>query len=109
MTRLALALLCLALLATPLAAGAQPAMPVVGFARTSSIEAVPHMVAAFRQGLKDTGYVEGQNVAIEFRSADDHYEKLPVIIAELIRQPVAVLVGNSGAVRAAKAVTKTVP
>ena len=87
----------------------QPAMPVVGFVRTSSIETVPHMVAAFRQGLKDTGYVEGQNVAIEFRSADDRYDKLPTIIAELIQRPVAVFVGNSGAARAAKAVTTTIP
>src|SRR5262249_29103838 len=84
-------------------------MPVVGFVRTSSIGAVPHMVAAFRQGLKDTGYVEAQNVAIEFRSADDRYDKLDVIIAELIRRPVAVLVGNTGAARAAKTATTTIP
>jgi ABC-type uncharacterized transport system substrate-binding protein len=77
--------------------GQQPTMPVVGFVRTSSIESVPHMVAAFRQGLKDMGYVEGQNVAIEFRSADDHYVRLPAIIAELIRRPVAVVVANSAA------------
>jgi putative ABC transport system substrate-binding protein len=87
----------------------QPATPLVGFVRTSSIEAVPRMVAAFRQGLQDMGYVEGKNVAIEFRSADDRYDKLAVIIAELIRRPVAVLVGNSGAARAAKAATTTVP
>ena len=87
----------------------QPRMPVVGFVRSSSIEAVPHMVAAFRQGLKDTGYVEGQNVAIEFRSAEDHYDRLPAIIAELIRLPVAVLVANANAAQLARGATTTVP
>jgi putative tryptophan/tyrosine transport system substrate-binding protein len=101
--------LALAFLAAPLAADAQPAMPTIGFVRSSSIEAVPHMVAAFRQGLKDTGYLEGQNVAIEFRSADDHYDKLPAIVTELLRRPVAVLVVNSAVARLAKAATTTVP
>src|SRR5262245_24460756 len=84
-------------------------MPVIGFVRSSSIEAVAHLVAGFRQGLKETGYVEGQNVAIEFRSADDRSERLPAIIAELIRRPVAVIVANSAAARAAKAATTTIP
>jgi putative ABC transport system substrate-binding protein len=84
-------------------------MPVVGFVRSSSIETVGHLVAGFRQGLKETGYVEGQNVAIEFRSAEDRYERLPAIIAELIRRPVAVIVVNSAAARAAKAATTTIP
>jgi putative tryptophan/tyrosine transport system substrate-binding protein len=102
--------LAVSLFAFPLVGEAQqPTMPVVGFVRSSSIEAVPHMVAAFRQGLKDTGYVEGQNVAIEFRSADDHYERLPAIIEELIRRPVAVVVANDAAARAAKAATTTIP
>src|SRR5262245_8588815 len=110
MTRVAVALLFLALLAAPLAGETQqPATPTIGFVRSSSIEAVPHMVAAFRQGLKDTGYVEGQNVVIEFRSADDHYDRLPAIIAELLRRPVAVFVANSAAARLAKAATTTVP
>jgi putative ABC transport system substrate-binding protein len=87
----------------------QPAMPVIGFVRSSSLKEASHLVAAFRQGLKDTGYVEGQNVAIEFRSADDHYERLPAIIDELIGRPAAVLVANAGAARAAKAATTTVP
>jgi putative tryptophan/tyrosine transport system substrate-binding protein len=107
--RLAVALLSLALLIAPLADAQQPATPTIGFVRSSSIEAVPHMVAAFRQGLKDTGYVEGQNVAIEFRSADDQYEKLPAIVAELLRRPVAVLVVNSSVARVAKAATTTIP
>ena len=107
--RLATAVVLLLLAVSLVVEAQQPTMPVIGFVRTSSIEAVPHMVAAFRQGLKDTGYVEGQNVAIEFRSADDDYDKLPAIIAELIRRPVAALVANSGAARVAKAATTTVP
>jgi putative ABC transport system substrate-binding protein len=67
------------------------------------------MVAAFRQGLKETGYVEGQNVVIEFRSAEDHSERLPAIVAELIRLPVAVLVANATAAQFAKAATTTLP
>jgi putative ABC transport system substrate-binding protein len=103
-------ILSVSLTLAPLATSAQqPAMPVIGFVRSSSIEAVPHMVAAFRQGLKDMGYVEGQNVVIEFRSADDHYDKLPAIIAELLRRGVAVLVANSAAARLAKATTTVVP
>jgi putative ABC transport system substrate-binding protein len=100
----------LGLLAAPLAVEAQqPAMPVVGFVRSSSIEAVPHIVAAFRQGLREVGFVEGQNVAIEFRSADDRHERLRAIVAELLHRPVAVLVANSAAARLAKEVTTTVP
>src|SRR5262245_50415874 len=97
------------LVAPCLAHAQQPVMPVIGFVRSSSLETMGHIVAAFRQGLKETGYIEGQNVTIEFRSADDHYEKLPAILAELIRRPVAVLVANAGAARAAKAATTTVP
>ena len=97
----------LALLAAPLPAEGQ--QPVIGFARSSSIEAVPHIVAGFRQGLRETGYVEGQSVAIEFRSAEDDYARLQAIIAELVRRPVAVLVANSTAARRAKAATATIP
>ena len=82
---------------------------MIGFVRSSSLEAVANFVAAFRQGLKETGYVDGQNVLIEFRSAEDHVEKLPLIIADLIRRPVAVLVANSAAAQAAKAATTTIP
>jgi putative ABC transport system substrate-binding protein len=87
----------------------QQALPVIGFVRSSSLKGIETMVAAFRQGLKESGYVEGQNVVIEFRSAEDHYERLPAIIAELIRQPVAVLVANHAAAQIAKATTTTVP
>jgi len=84
-------------------------MPVIGFVRSSSIETVGFLVTAFRQGLKETGYVEGQNVAIEFRSADDHYERLPAIVDELIRRPAAVIVANSTAAQFAKTLTTTIP
>ena len=90
-------------------AWAQPTAPVVGFVRSSSLKGAEPLVAGFRQGLKETGYVEGQNVAIEFRSAEDHYERLPTIIAELIRRPVSVIVANSAAARVAQAATTTVP
>ena len=87
----------------------QPSVPVIGFVRSSSVDSVGNLVAAFRQGLKEAGFVDGQNVVIEFRSAEDHYERLPLIIADLIRRPVAVLVANSAAAKAAKAATTTVP
>ncbi len=94
----------------PLAARAQqPAMPVVGFVRSTSLAAAAHLVTAFRQGLKEAGFVEGQNVAIEYRSAEDHLGRLPALVAELIRRPAAVIVGNTPAALAAKAATTTVP
>jgi putative ABC transport system substrate-binding protein len=96
--------------AWPLAARAQqPATPVVGFLRSATLADVQHWVTAFRQGLKEAGFVEGQNVAIEFRSADNHRDRLPALVADLIRQPVAVIVGNSDSALAAKAATTTVP
>ena len=96
--------------AWPFAAYAQqPTMPVVGFLRSATLADVPHWVAAFRQGLKEAGFVEGQNVAIEFRSADNQLDRLPALVADLIRQPVAVIVGNTDAALAAKAATATVP
>jgi putative ABC transport system substrate-binding protein len=96
--------------AWPLAVLAQqPAMPAVGFLRSATLGDVPHWVAAFRQGLKEAGFVEEQNVAIEYRSADNHPDRLPALVTDLIRQPVAVIVGNTPAALAAKAATTTVP
>jgi putative ABC transport system substrate-binding protein len=80
-----------------------------GFIRSASLANATHLVTAFRQGLKEAGFVEGQNVAIEFRSAENHLDRLPALAAELIRRPVAVIVGNNIATPAAKAATSTTP
>jgi putative tryptophan/tyrosine transport system substrate-binding protein len=96
--------------AGPLAARAQqPAMPVIGFLRSTSVADEARFGPAFRQGLREAGFVEGQNVAIEFRSAENQYDRLPALAAELVRWPVAVIVGNSLSALAAKAATTTVP
>jgi putative ABC transport system substrate-binding protein len=94
----------------PLAARAQqPALPVVGFLRSASLADAASLVTAFRQGLKDVGFVEGNNVALELRSAEGHADRLPALAAELIQRPVTVFIGNTPAARAAKAATTTVP
>ena len=97
--------------AWPLAArGQQPALPVVGFLHSSvPIAGATHLTTAFRQGLKEAGFVEGQNVTIEFRSAEGQPDRLRALVAELIRLPVAVLAGNTLAMLAAKEATITVP
>jgi putative tryptophan/tyrosine transport system substrate-binding protein len=87
----------------------QPVVPVVGFLRSTTLADVPHWVTAFRQGLKEAGFVEGQNVAVEYRSADNQPDRLPALVTDLIRQPVAVIVGNTESALAAKATTTTVP
>jgi ABC-type uncharacterized transport system substrate-binding protein len=87
----------------------QPATPVVGLVRSTSLANSAPFVAAFREGLKEAGFVEGRNVAIEFRSAEDHLDRLPTLVAELIRRPVAVIVGNIAPALAAKAATTTIP
>jgi putative tryptophan/tyrosine transport system substrate-binding protein len=93
----------------PLAACAQRAMPVVGFLRSTSLEPFASLGVALRQGLKEAGFVEGRNVAIESRYADNQADRLPLLAAELVRHPVAVLVGNSPSARAAMTVTTTTP
>jgi putative tryptophan/tyrosine transport system substrate-binding protein len=100
-----------AAIAWPLVAYAQQStIPVIGFLRTTTSLAVSTpMVTGFRQGLTAVGFTEGQNVAIEYRFADSQRERLPGLVAELIRLPVAVIVANNIAALAAKAATTTVP
>src|SRR5262245_52668381 len=84
----------------PVAAGAQQAaMPVIGFLRSTTAADAANLVTAFRQGLKEAGFVEGQNVAVEYRWGENQPDQLPALAADLIRRPVAVIVGNIAARR----------
>src|SRR5271169_3754111 len=87
----------------------QPAIPTIGFLNGASAEGYAPMVVAFRQGLKEVGFVEGQNVAIEYRWAAGQYERLPAMAAELVGRRVAVIVANTPGNLAAKKATTTIP
>ena len=95
----------------PLAAHAQQATPLIGFLSSRSPNESESLVAAFRQGLAETGYVEGQNANIAFRWAEGQYDRLPQLAAELVKTQVTVIasVGGSVSVLAAKSATRTIP
>jgi putative tryptophan/tyrosine transport system substrate-binding protein len=89
----------------------QPAMPVIGFLSSRSLDDSKQMMAAFRQGLNEQGFVERRNVAIEYRWAEGDYDRLPALAADLVRQQVALIlaVGSLPSPLAAKATTSTIP
>jgi putative tryptophan/tyrosine transport system substrate-binding protein len=94
----------------PLAARAQQsAMPVVGFLRSTPSAPFQNLVVAFGQGLKEEGFVEGQNAVVDYRYADNQIDRLPALVAELIHRPVAVIVGDNISAIVARHATMTVP
>jgi putative tryptophan/tyrosine transport system substrate-binding protein len=98
--------------AWPLAAGAQqPTIPIVGYVHPDSPQPIAGLLAAFREGLSETGYVEGQNVVIEYRWAHNDLSRIPELVADLVRRRVAVIAtpGSSAVALAAKAATTTIP
>ena len=96
--------------ARPLAAQAQqPALPVVGFLNSRGPGENETILVAFRRGLQEAGYIEGQNVTIEYSWADNHYDRLPMLAADLVGRRVAVIVSNGPPIKTLKAATSTIP
>jgi putative ABC transport system substrate-binding protein len=94
----------------PLPAQAQKsAMPIIGFLGTRASGEDPQLLTAFHQGLKEAGYVEGQNIAMEYRFAENQYDRLPMLAADLVRRQVSVIVANGSAAQAAKKATAQIP
>jgi putative ABC transport system substrate-binding protein len=95
--------------AWPLVAHAQQAVPVIGYLNSRAPEDDPLLLNAFRQGLKEAGYVEGQNVAVEYRFAENNNERLPALATDLVGRRVAIIVANGPAAMPAKALDSTIP
>jgi ABC-type uncharacterized transport system substrate-binding protein len=94
----------------PLVAFAQPVLPLIGFIRDGSADTSTRQVAAFRKGLNETGYVEGQNVTVDYHWLEGQYDQLPALLADLARRQVAVIAAPGGVPSlAAKAATATIP
>ncbi len=93
----------------PFRAGAQRPVPVIGFLGSRAPDDDPDLLAAFHLGLKEAGYIEGQNVAIEYHFAENQYERLPLLAADLVRRKVALICANGPAAKAAKAATEIIP
>jgi putative ABC transport system substrate-binding protein len=97
--------------AWPIMARAQQSLPVIGFLNSASLGPIVRSVEAYRAGLKESGYVDGYNVTIDYRWAEGHYEQLPALAADLVLRKVALIstLGGEGSTLAAKAATKTIP
>src|SRR6476661_8049047 len=99
-----------AAVALPLSARAQqPELPVIGFLNSRGPGENEGILIAFRRGLKEAGYVEGQNVSVEYRWADNQYDRVPALVDDLVRRQVSVIVCNGPPIAAAKAATSTIP